>query len=161
MMKFSVTQWDKNKERLEQDIRNNLEFYNEASYFDLVKKVVEFIFNDEDSDYGNTYDSESITEIDNGDYQGTLLYLIPLNIYQPSENEYLMTYVGYGSCSGCDTLQSIQTWGDIKESDKEQMVQDFMSLCLHIVQNTIKPYNFGWRKDDKFDFVEDKNDDIF
>ena len=43
---------------------------------------------------------KSIHEIDDGDYQGTLLYLIPFTTYQPTEYEYLMTYTDYGSCSG-------------------------------------------------------------
>lgn len=157
MMKFSVEQWDKNKDRLEKDIRENFSYYNDANYRDLVAKVVDLIFNGEGSGeyFDGKYDSESITEINNGDYQGTLLYMIPLDTYQPSEYDYLMTYVGYGSCSGCDTLQSIQMWSfdDEFEEDKEQFVKDMMGLCLHIVQNTIKPYNTGWREDDKFNTV--------
>lgn len=154
MMKFSVEQWDKNKHRLEKDIRENFSYYNDAEYGDLVAKVVDLIFNDEDD---ILYDSENITEVDNGDYQGTLLYLIPEKSYQPSEYQYLMTYVDYGSCSGCDTLQSIQMWifDEADEKRKEEFVKDMMGLCLHLVQNTIKPYNTGWRKDDRFTVVED------
>jgi hypothetical protein len=110
MLKFCVEQWDKNKGKLEQDIINNLKEYNDYSYKELIKKVVALVINDKDSDYGDDWDSEHITEIDNGDYQGTLLYMIPLKTYQPAEYDYLMTYVGYGSCSGCDTLQAIQMW---------------------------------------------------
>jgi hypothetical protein len=159
MLKFCVEQWDKNKDKLQKDIENNFAEYNNASYKDLVVKIVDVIFNDEDSDYGEKFDSKNITEVDNGDYQGTLLYIIPQDTYQPSESEYLMTYVGYGSCSGCDTLQAIQMWDydveEIEDSKKEQFTNDMMSLCLHIVQNTIKPYNYGWRKDSKFVAVED------
>lgn len=158
MIKFAVDQWDKNKKRLENNILNNLEAYNEFSYSELVGKVVDFIFNDEDSKYSDDeYDSKNITEIDNGDYQGTLLYLIPLKTYQPSEDGYLMTYVGYGSCSGCDTLQSIQMWSfddeDISDDKKKKFVKDIMGLCLDLVQNTIKPYNNGWRNDSKYDAI--------
>jgi hypothetical protein len=99
-----------------------------------------------------TFDTENITEINNGDYSGTLLYLIPFDTYEPSESEYLMTYVGYGSCSCCDTLQGIQY--SIDENDKH--INDFMILCRDIVSHIIRPYNIGWREDAIFDTVEVK-----
>lgn len=159
MLKFCVDQWDKNKERLREDIETHMDYYNNASYKDLVAKVVDLIFNEEDNFIYDNLDSSKITEIDNGDYQGTLLYLIPYETYQPSEYEYLMTHVSYGSCSVCDTLQSIQMWGyyedEIEEKDKEKFVNEIMNLCLHLVQNTIKPYNSGWRYDERFDIVSE------
>ncbi|MGG4105106.1 hypothetical protein AAXB25_14415 [Paenibacillus lautus] len=157
MLKFCVEQWDKNKDKLKKDIEDNLKSYNEFSYTNLVEKVVDLILNDEDSDYETTFDSEEITVIDDGDYQGTILYIIPRKTYQPSECDYLMTYVGYGSCSGCDTLQSIRMWYYDEEpsaEEKNRFVKDMMRLCKDIVQNIIKPYNFGWRNDSRFDVVE-------
>ncbi len=93
------------------------------SYFDIVKGVVELITDDE-----VPLDPERIHTIDDGDYQGTLLYVIAAKGYQPST--YWAVYVGYGSCSGCDTLQSIQ----YDETDAAKRVDQFMSLALHIVQ---------------------------
>jgi hypothetical protein len=162
MLKFCVEQWDKNKGKLEQDIINNLKEYNDYSYKELIKKVVALVINDKDSDYGDDWDSEHITEIDNGDYQGTLLYMIPLKTYQPAEYDYLMTYVGYGSCSGCDTLQAIQMWfwddKDVEQGKKDQFIRDMMSLCKDLVQNIIKPYNYGWRSDDKYIQIEENEE---
>lgn len=159
MLKFCIEQWNKNKDKLRKDIEDNFAEYNNASYKDLVVKVVDIIFNDEDDYYDDKFDSENIAEIDNGDYQETLLYIIPQDTYQPSESEYLMTYVGYGSCSGCDTLQAIQMWSfddeGVRGDEKEQFIKDMLGLCLNLVQNTIKPYNYGWRKDDRFTVVED------
>jgi hypothetical protein len=160
MLKFCVEQWDKNKVKLEQDIRNNLKEYNDYGYKELVKKVINLVINDKDSDYGDDWDQEHITEIDNGDYQGTLLYMIPLKTYQPSEYDYLMTYIGYGSCSGCDTLEAIRMWfwddTDYVEPDKEnKFVKDMMGLCKDLVQNIIKPYNYDWREDDKYIQIEE------
>jgi hypothetical protein len=154
MLKFCVEQWDKNKKKLEKHITENLWMWNEFEYKEVVEKVVEYIFNDDESDYSDAYDSENITQIDNGDYQGTLLYIIPRKTYQPSEDEYLMTFVGYGSCSGCDTLQSVQDVNEEDEKSKEGFVKDMMFLCLHIIQNTIKPYNYSYLKDDKYNEVE-------
>lgn len=148
MIKFCLKQWDKNKQRLEDAIREDRTL-NECEYKHLVEMVVEYILNDENSIH---YNKGEITVIDNGDYQGTLLFLIPENTYQPSASDYLMTFVEYGSCSGCDTLQAIQDWG--KTTPTEQQVKDFMMLCKDLVCNMIKPYNTGWRNNEDFEQVE-------
>lgn len=93
-------------------------------YKDIVKAVVKII--NEGRAHGEP-DHENIHEIDDGDYQGTLLYIIPVNTYQPSR--YWSVFVDYGSCSGCDTLESIHVDGD-----KKQRIDDYMTLALHIVQ---------------------------
>lgn len=153
MIKFCVEQWAKNEGALREHLKSRTDL-NSCGYITLVKAVVEYIFNkNADFPFYDGYNANKITEIDNGDYQGTLLFLIPLNIYQPSVSEYLMTYVDYGSCSGCDTLQSIQDWTERVLTDKQ--LDDFMSLCKHLVQNTIKPYNHGWRYDEKYDVAEE------
>jgi hypothetical protein len=153
MIKYCKEKWDKNKKKLEDVLREDTAL-NSCDYDYLVKLVVENILNDETNDYGDTWDSKNITTVDNGDYQGTQLFLIPLKTYQPSEYEYLMTYVGYGSCSGCDTLQAIQCWYDKKPT--EEQVKDFMNLCKDLVCNMIKPYNCGWRNEEMFEDVKEK-----
>lgn len=103
---------------------------------------------------GKEWDAENITVVDNGDYQGTQLFLIPRDTYQPSESEYLMTYVGYGSCSGCDTLQAIQDWSIDDRLLEPEQVEDFMKLCKDLVTNMILPYNIGWRASSEFEPVK-------
>ena len=161
MIKYCIEKWDKNKDLLRSALSNNdllnhvlnkndddpLEY---LEYKDLVKLTVMFILNDE-----NEWNANGIKEIDDGDYQGTLLYLIPEDTYQPNSSEYLMTFVEYGSCSGCDTLQAIQCFLDIKDRDKS--IDDLMNLCKDLICNMIKPYNTGWRHDEKFDTIEIKN----
>ena len=95
-----------------------------------------------------------MTEIDNGDYQGTMLYLIPFKTYQPAEYEYLMTYVWYGSCSGCDALQAAKFWCDDGPLTGKEL-KAVMAICKDIVCNTIKPYNCGWRENDEYKPVEE------
>lgn len=149
MIKFAIQQWDKNKSELEKHYRS-LETFNDLEYKDIVVNLVRFIYTD------NIYEfnSEAITEIDNGDYQGTVLYMIPRKTYQPDEYDYLLTYTNYGSCSGCDTLMSIQeSW----VTNREEQINDLMELSLHLVQNTIKPYNTGWRNDELFNLIEEEN----
>lgn len=145
MIKYCKEKWAKNENILRESILKYKDI-DDCDYKDLVKLTVTNILNDnEDCDW----DVENITEIDNGDYQGTLLYLIPRKTYQPSEYEYLMTCVGYGSCSGCDTLQSIQY-----DTDGEDKVNDYIKLCRDIVCEMIKPYNNGWREENIYDEVE-------
>lgn len=149
MLKILVQKWDQNKNKLEKFLREESGL-NTCCYKDLVKATFENIYNDGTNTKYDRYklDVEQITEIDNGDYQGTLLFLIPFETYQPSEYDYLMTYVGYGSCSGCDTLQAIQDYTDDKLSDSQ--IPSFMTLCKDILSNTIKPYNCGWREEEEF-----------
>lgn len=144
MLKYCKDKWSKNEELLRQAL--SFETLDCLEYKDLVKLTVKWILNGGENDFRN-WDYNNITCIDNGDYQGTLLYLIPKNTYQPAEYQYLMTYVDYGSCSGCDTLQSIQF--------KDCEVSEYMKLCKDIVCNIVKPYNYGWRNEEEFDIVEE------
>src|SRR5688572_8003061 len=73
-----------------------------TDYQDIVAAVIEVI--NPDDDYGLP-NKNKIHAIDDGDYQGTLLCVIPAVGYQP--DDYWYVKVGYGSCSGCDTLQAI------------------------------------------------------
>lgn len=158
MLKIILEKWDKNKDKL-QKVFETQKGFNDCNYTDIVKLVFNTIYNADEEFSSDKLDIENITKIDNGDYQGTLLYLIPFDTYQPSESEYLMTYVGYGSCSGCDTLQAIQMYGGYESCLTEGQVQDFMQLAKDILQNTIKPYNYGWRSDEKFERVEVNNNE--
>ena len=81
--------------------------------------------------------NRNIHVIDDGDYQGTLLYIIPEKGYQPSE--YWAVKVSYGSCSGCDTMESIRSdyepehWeDDYKPSD--QQIDLLWTEALHMMQ---------------------------
>ena len=75
-------------------------------------------------------DATRIHQIDDGDCQGTLVFVIPEKRYQPSVYYYVK--VDYGSCSGCDTLERIRNYND--ELPTEQQVADYMTLALHVIQ---------------------------
>ncbi len=100
------------------------------SYKEIVVSVVALL---SDGDYGNMH-KDRIHEIDDGDCQGTLLYVIAAEDYQPSDYWYVK--VNYGSCSGCDTLQSISDYSS--EVPTDEQVKDYMTLALHIVQGLRK-----------------------
>ena len=95
------------------------------SYEAIVRAVIEAITDD---DHRFDPDPERIHRIDDGDYQGTQLFVIGRKGNQPSD--YWFVKVGYGSCSGCDTLQAIAYGG----SDDEQKAADILTEALHVVQ---------------------------
>ena len=101
-----------------------------SEYKDLVTLVIDSI----ESDVFKTPSSSNIVEIDHGDWQGTLVYVIGAGGYQPSS--YWFVKVEYGSCSACDTLQAIGGYSD--EPPTDDQVKDYMTLALHIIQQ-LKP----------------------
>lgn len=146
MIEYCKKQWNANKEKLEAVLRDDPHL-NSCDYMYLLKLTVENILNTGI----DTFSVENITEVDNGNYQGTLLFLIPYNCCSPMENEYLMTFISYGSCSCCDTLMGIQDYGE--KPPTEGQVKEYMMLCKDMIMNMIKPYNYGWRYDKKYEIV--------
>ena len=97
-------------------------------YKEVVRAVVEMLAGA--SDEYEKPDPERIHAIDDGNYQGTLIFVIGCSGYQPGRYWYVK--VGYGSCSGCDTLQAISGYSG--EPPNNEQVSEYMTLALHIVQ---------------------------
>lgn len=86
-----------------------------------------------DDEYERRPDPERITTIDHGDYQGTRLFIVAAEGYQPYT--FWSCAVSYGSCSGCDAFEAIRDdsyWND--EGPTEQAVKDYVSLARHMLQ---------------------------
>ena len=97
-----------------------------TGYYDaILKDTLELMFIDEE--YG-TPDFTNIHRVDDGDYQGTLLFIVPERCYQP--NKYWIVKVSYGSCSHCDTYQSIDEISDVREKSSQ-----FTTLALHMIES--------------------------
>lgn len=97
-----------------------------SSYKDTLVQTLTLMFaGDNDYDKPNP---DNIHVIDDGDYQGTLLFIIPERSYQPST--YWAVSVDYGSCSGCDTFQSYATYDDSKDSAPEMV-----TMALHMIES--------------------------
>lgn len=139
MNRYCVDRWDRNKGRLQERIENSID-HNTWGYETLVKMIIEEVLNPGAESKYDTWDSEEITVIDNGDYQGSQLFLFHKNTYQPSPKDYLITFEYYGSCSGCDTLMAIQEWSYKQELPTEIQVRDYMALCLNLIQQMRFPY---------------------
>lgn len=92
-------------------------------YVDIVKDVITII---------SDPDPERIHTIDDGDYQGTLLFIIADKGYQPSK--YWSVKISYGSCAECDLMQGIRGY-DYNPTPTDKQISEYMTLALHIVQS--------------------------
>lgn len=107
-------------------------------YLDIVTAVVTMLH---DENVYKSIDPKRIHEINDGEYQGTLVYVIGSSQYQPDDYWYFK--ISYGSCSACDTLEGILS-GNYGESEEEEQawktkaVDQLMMLALHIVQGLKK-----------------------
>lgn len=133
MIQAFVDRWDQNKGIAEEKFRQA----HPQSYMDVVAAVVEAVKGDTYDDHN--LDPKRIHLIDDGHYQGTLLFVIAAENYQPST--YHAVAVSYGSCSGCDTLQAINGYSDDPPTDEQ--VGQYMTLALHIVQGLRKIAGYG------------------
>lgn len=111
------------------ELREKFSAKHPDDYTDIVRGVVEII--SKSGDDWDSPDPKRIRMIDDGEYQGTLVYVIGAGGYQP--DKYWCVKISYGSCSGCDTLQRIRAMSDLEYPTVEQ-VNDYMTLALHIVQ---------------------------
>lgn len=149
MIKYCKDQWNANRERLEKALMGDTHL-NDCDYKYLLSLVVTHILNP--GPEAEKWSANDITVIDNGYYDGTLMFLIPKDCYCPSEDEYLLTFINYGSCSGCDMLMAIQAWDNAPPT--ETQLKDYMALCKDLVMNMVKPYNDGWREDERYKTVK-------
>lgn len=131
MIQEFIERWDKYKGNLENYFRNTKqdEF---VSYKKIVELLFEKVINQEETKY-YLFSTDNMTVIDDGDYQGTQIFIIPLDSYQPDVTQYVVTNTYYGSCSGCDILQSIHHY-DYDELPNEEQIKDYMQLALHLLQ---------------------------
>lgn len=136
MIKEFVEAWDERKDALRNYLKNHKQSEYD-SYSELVKLLFDIVIN---YSYENEkWDTGKIHVIDDGDYQGYELFIIPNSTYQPSPYEYVITYQYYGSCSGCDTLLGISKYQECFPTDEQ--LDEYMTLMLHLLQRC--KYLFG------------------
>lgn len=132
MDKNIIKRWETNKQHLLEYLQTHSHRHYE--YIDLIKILINECLN------RNTSDDKFSTEvnvIDHGDYQGTQIFILHKDIYQPSIYDYYYTHNCYGSCSGCDTLLAIQEMDDT-EFPSEEQTKEYMDLMLHLIQRMKK-----------------------
>lgn len=118
-----VERWEKRKG----EVRAIFEKAHPSSYEEIVKAVCQILGEEHD---WHSPDPSNIHSINDGDYKGTLVFIIPESGYQPSA--YWAVTVGYGSCSGCDTLKGISDYSDSPPTQNQ--IEQYMTLALHILQ---------------------------
>lgn len=121
-----ITIWDAHKDELEAKYRQEFP----SSYTGIMNDLVALLAKYDDA-WGRL-DPERIHTVDDGNYQGTLLFIIAEEGYQPST--YYTCKVNYGSCSGCDTFEAIRGY-TYDQSPTAEQVHDFMQLALHMLQS--------------------------
>ena len=133
MVKEFCLAWEKNKGKLEEYFRTTPQSEYD-SYELLVRRLFDIVINPsiENDYYG--FDTKNFLVIDDGDYQGTQIFILHIDTYQPSVEDYVYTNTYYSSCSVCDTLLSINENGYSSELPDEEQVKDYMRLCLHLLQ---------------------------
>ena len=109
-------------------LRTRLQRKHPETYRDLVKLLATLMARDGEC----PLDAKRVHKIDDGSYQGTLVFVVGEKGYQPSNYWYVL--VSYGSCSGCDTLEKIRGYGALDKPPSAKQVRDYMTLALHIVQ---------------------------
>lgn len=97
MIKEFCLAWEKNKDKLEEYFKNTKQDeYSE--YMDLVGLLFDIVINPELGGWDtNKFDTKNILKIDDGDYQGTEIYILHRDVYQPGIEDYVYTNTYYGS----------------------------------------------------------------
>jgi hypothetical protein len=126
-----VKQWEERKHLLEQWLNEN----EPNSYESIYEMLFNLVVTKPNDDEYSEWDWGRFVKIDDGSFQGNEIYILCSNEYQPSLTDYIFTSVAYGSCSVCDTFQSIEML-----EDKAERVKQYMTLALHMVQET-KSFN--------------------
>ena len=136
MIQKYVDAWIENKDKYEAWLRGLEYDWDVIDYETMVKQLITLIINPcISSGYDGALQENKITVIDDGDYQGPQIFIIPYDVYQPDEEEYVYTHVGYGSCSGCDTLLNALSLSDYDEKLSGGTVDMLMVLALHLIEN--------------------------
>lgn len=142
MINEVVKSWDANKGSLKERLRSMTEY---ITYEDLMKVICEEITSKMSTDGNwNVSNYEKFHTINDGDYQGDLGFLLIPNTYQPDISRYIVTHQSYGSCSGCDLLEGILS---DNRGDKDKIVSDLITLCLHLIQRMKYIGDFEYTED--------------
>lgn len=128
MIKEFVEQWWKHKDKLEAYFKNhgNLESIN---YSDIVKALLDNILNEGLKEFYHF--QKDIHIIDDGQYEGTLLFVFHSGDYAPGIENYFFTYNYYGSCSGCDTLAYV-----LEGLEGQEQIDGLMRLAFDLLRST-------------------------
>ena len=124
MLKYCVDQQEKNKENLRSAFEN-CDIYSDYDAF--ARLVIENIF--------PKWKNYKLDIQYYAEYQGEVVFFIHSDTW--SKEELFLSYLSYGSCSGCDALKAAT---EISET----RVNDMMAIALNFIQNMTHPYSNGY-----------------
>jgi len=136
MNKQILKAWDKHNSDLMTAIKSAS--LDDIDYKQLLELTLKTIFPNNDKKYNGLPHYSRVTVVDSGNYQGTMIFVITADDYQPSASDHWYTCVDYGSCSGCDTLQAITNYDN--GLPNEEQAKDLFTLCLHLMQKMKRMY---------------------
>lgn len=131
MIKEFIDQWWKHKDNMERYFKS-IPKIRAIDYEDIVKALIGNVLNCEE-ELVRYKISTDIHVIDDGEYQGTQIFVVHNDTYQPDVDDYFFTHNYYGSCSGCDTLQSITQYQPKPATDEQ--VKELMKLAFDLLRN--------------------------
>lgn len=123
-----VKLWEKNKENL----REKLSESHPDNYEEIFKLLIKHVLNPQDDLFLPS--PEKIYVNHYGTYQGVSLFIVTND--QDYPDYFWVCKVFYGSCGGCDTYQHIRDYDSDDGIPTNQQVEDYMTLALHMIQET-------------------------
>jgi hypothetical protein len=131
MIERFVNKFDKIRDQLKAKFSEE----HPSNYEGIFRTLITELVGEEEYSYGAEWpDPDRIHTIDEGDYQGTMLFVVAAQGYQPST--YFACTVSYGSCSGCDTFEALREYGN--EKPTEDQVEGYFTLALHMLQEMVE-----------------------
>lgn len=130
MIKEFVAQWWMYHQNMEQYFKSIPEI-SDIDYEDIVRALVENVLNCGVEEWYKI--STDIHVIDDGQWQGTQIFVVHRDTYHPSVDDYFFADNYYGSCSGCDTLMHITKHKEEPATDEQ--VKELMQLAFDMLRN--------------------------
>jgi hypothetical protein len=124
MIQKYIDRFIEQEKKIKEEIGNKLDRIDMYDYKDFAKWVIELISFKEDDP-----SSESMETFILGAYQGDFIFFMHDGWYCP-DKVWIMS-CSFGSCSGCDTLESIRNDG---LSDKEK-IRAYSILMLNLIES--------------------------
>lgn len=143
MLDICKKKWAENEKVLKESINKNLDVImgdredwdcTNDDYEKLLERTLFIIFD-------GYFELDSIHQVGyDNDYQGTLVFTFCAKNNYDIPTGFFATFVYYGSCSGCDTLQCIKEKyiEEYQSKNHEEIVKDLLGLCRDMVTRIVQ-----------------------
>lgn len=131
MVQKFIDAWNKEQQNLKAKLRHEcwMGYDQGYTYNSLVRYAWTIATSTQPDD--RKVDLKNMKIFGGDDYQGDYLFMAPLGTEYCGPGDYIYVFVGYGSCSYCDTLLAVQD-----DEDPEERAQYYWQMILNIIQQT-------------------------